>query len=1118
MRVLHVEDNPFDADLTRRHMAGLAPDIQLEPASTLAAALERLRDPAGIDALLIDLTLPDGSGLDLLARVREEQLPLAVVMLTGSGDQAAAIAALRAGADDYLAKGDAALERLPATLRHAWKRFHEARHQRSRPLRVLYAEHHAADIDLTRRHLDRHAPHIRLTVVENAGQVLERLPTRAGLPADYDVGLLDYRLPGLDALEAVKVLRGERGLDIPIVIVSGQGGEEVAAQAFHLGVDDYISKHAGYLHELPATLDKVQRQAELARERGNLRATSRRLEQVLATSPVILYTLRLGEGGATPGWVSGNIGRLLGYSEGEALRGDWWLTHLHPADRDAALANVDALLASGHLVHEYRFFDSRGRIHWIHDELRLTGDTGGAVLEAIGAWRDITDAKVAEQLQQTRIAVLDGLVGNRPLPDILGEIVTRLEGIHPDMRVSILVRDARDGRLFTGAAPSLPAAYNSAVDGLEPGVGRGSCGTAAALGETVIVEDIQNHPYWSPYAHLAVAAGLRACWSIPFKDEAGQVLGTFGIYYGQPRAPDRTELDLIGEFARIAGLAVGRVRADTRLRQAAAVFENTREGVVITDLRPAILSVNRAYTEITGYTLEDALGRNPGLLKSGRQDEAFYRTMWDSILDTGHWQGEIWNRRKNGELFPQLLTVSTVRDGEGLPCNYVGVMTDISLLKSSEAKLEYLAHHDPLTGLPNRLLLQSRLEHALDRAERHHLSVAVLYVDLDRFKDINDSLGHPVGDQLLDALARRMVQRLREEDTLGRLGGDEFLLIMEDLERPEDAASVAQSLIQLLEDPFKLPSGHEVYIGASIGISLFPGDGRSVTELIQHADVAMYLAKESGRNICCFYTPSLTRAANDRLGLEARMRRALNQGEFVLRYQPQMDMVTGAVVGCEALVRWDDPERGMIAPSRFIPLAEETGLIAPLGEWVLRQACLQARAWIEAGMPPLVMAVNLSARQLRQPDLARRVAAVLGETGLSADRLKLELTESMIMGQGEQAVERLRDLKALGISLSIDDFGTGYSSLAYLKRFPIDELKIDQSFVRDIPGDVDDMRIAAAIIGMARSLRLKVVAEGVETEAQRDFLAEQGCQACQGYLFSQPLAPEAFVAWVLGAA
>ncbi len=1118
MRVLHVEDNPFDADLTRRHMAGLAPDIQLEPASTLAAALERLRDPAGIDALLIDLTLPDGSGLELLARVREEQLPLAVVMLTGSGDQAAAIAALRAGADDYLAKGDAALERLPATLRHAWKRFHEARHQRSRPLRVLYAEHHAADIDLTRRHLDRHAPHIRLTVVENAGQVLERLPTRAGLPADYDVVLLDYRLPGLDALEAVKVLRGERGLDIPIVIVSGQGGEEVAAQAFHLGVDDYISKHAGYLHELPATLDKVQRQAELARERGNLRATSRRLEQVLATSPVILYTLRLGEGGATPGWVSGNIGRLLGYSEGEALRGDWWLTHLHPADRDAALANVDALLASGHLVHEYRFFDSRGRIHWIHDELRLTGDTGGAVLEAIGAWRDITDAKVAEQLQQTRIAVLDGLVGNRPLPDILGEIVTRLEGIHPDMRVSILVRDARDGRLFTGAAPSLPAAYNSAVDGLEPGVGRGSCGTAAALGETVIVEDIQNHPYWSPYAHLAVAAGLRACWSIPFKDEAGQVLGTFGIYYGQPRAPDRTELDLIGEFARIAGLAVGRVRADTRLRQAAAVFENTREGVVITDLRPAILSVNRAYTEITGYTLEEALGRNPGLLKSGRQDTAFYRTMWDSILDTGHWQGEIWNRRKNGELFPQLLTVSTVRDGEGLPCNYVGVMTDISLLKSSEAKLEYLAHHDPLTGLPNRLLLQSRLEHALDRAERHHLSVAVLYVDLDRFKDINDSLGHPVGDQLLDALARRMAQRLREEDTLGRLGGDEFLLIMEDLERPEDAASVAQSLIQLLEDPFKLPSGHEVYIGASIGISLFPGDGRSVTELIQHADVAMYLAKESGRNICCFYTPSLTRAANDRLGLEARMRRALNQGEFVLRYQPQMDMVTGTVVGCEALVRWDDPERGMIAPSRFIPLAEETGLIAPLGEWVLRQACLQARAWIEAGMPPLVMAVNLSARQLRQPDLARRVAAVLGETGLSADRLKLELTESMIMGQGEQAVERLRDLKALGIGLSIDDFGTGYSSLAYLKRFPIDELKIDQSFVRDIPGDVDDMRIAAAIIGMARSLRLKVVAEGVETEAQRDFLAEQGCQACQGYLFSQPLAPEAFVAWVLGAA
>jgi diguanylate cyclase (GGDEF)-like protein/PAS domain S-box-containing protein len=872
VRVLHVEDNPFDADLTRRHMAGLAPDIQLEPASTLAAALERLRDPAGIDALLIDLSLPDGSGLDLLARVREEQLPLAVVMLTGSGDQAAAIAALRAGADDYLAKGDAALERLPATLRHAWKRFHEARHQRSRPLRVLYAEHHAADIDLTRRHLDRHAPHIRLTVVENAGQVLERLPTRAGLPADYDVVLLDYRLPEVDALEAVKVLRGERGLDIPIVIVSGQGGEEVAAQAFHLGVDDYISKHAGYLHELPATLDKVQRQAELARERGNLRATSRRLEQVLATSPVILYTLRLGEGGATPGWVSGNIGRLLGYSEGEALRGDWWLTHLHPADRDAALANVDALLASGHLVHEYRFFDSRGRIHWIHDELRLTGDTGGAVLEAIGAWRDITDAKVAEQLQQTRIAVLDGLVGNRPLPDILGEIVTRLEGIHPDMRVSILVRDARDGRLFTGAAPSLPAAYNSAVDGLEPGVGRGSCGTAAALGETVIVEDIQNHPYWSPYAHLAVAAGLRACWSLPFRDEAGKVLGTFGIYRHEPGEPSKADQELVEEFSRLAGLAVQKVRADTEaLQQAAALFENTRDGVVITDLTPRILSGQQSLHRHHRLQRRRGAGPQPqpGEVRPSRRRPSTRTCGIAPGRSRPYWQGEVWNRRKTGEICsPSGCPSAQYRTSTGLPRAITSaVMTDISQLRQSEAKAAAPgAPRSRSPACPTACLL-SRLQHAVDRAERHAQQVAVLYLDLDRFKNVNDSLGHPVGDELLTLLASRLSSRLREEDTLARLGGDEFLLVLESIHTPGQAATVAQALIDALATPFQLAGGQEIFIGMPASASAcFLRDARSVTELIQHADVAMYLAKESGRNTCASIPLSLTRSSQRTAG------------------------------------------------------------------------------------------------------------------------------------------------------------------------------------------------------------------------------------------------------------
>ncbi len=1111
MRVLHVEDNPVDADLTRRLLARLAPDIGLESAPSLAAARKCLQAPGRYDLALVDLKLSDGSGLELLVDIRERRLPLAVVMLTGSGDQEAAIAALQAGADDYLGKSHAALERLPATLRDAWKRFHEANARRSHSLRVLYAEHNAADVDLTQRHLARFAPHIRLTVVPDAAQALASLPADKHTPAAYDVVLLDYRLPGVDALEAVKTLRVERGLDIPIVIVSGQGSEDVAARAIHLGVDDYLSKHPGYLFELPATLEKVQRQTELLRERVTLRETSQRLGYVLAASPVVLYTLQLAGDTATPTWVSGNIARLLGYSVEQALQAGWWRGHLHPDDRAVVLTKMAGLASRGQFVHDYRFFDSDGQTRWIHDELRLERDMEGQADEAVGAWRDITEAKLAEQLQQTRITVLDGLVANQPLPGILKEIATRLEQMHPEMRVAILIREPSNGRLYTGAAPSLPAFYNAAVNGLEPKIGHGSCGTSAALGEAVIVADISSHPYWAQYARLAEQAGLRACWSIPFKDEAGQVLGTFGIYYAQPRSPIQAELDLIGEFARIAGLAVTRVRADTILRQAAAVFESTREGVVITDLTPRILTVNRAYTEITGYEEAEVVGRNPSLLKSGRQEEAFYQMLWANLLEAGHWQGEIWNRRKNGEIYPQLLTISSVYDGEGLPSHYVGVMTDISQLKQSEARLEHLAHYDPLTDLPNRLLLQSRLEHALEHAERHQQQIAVLFLDLDRFKDVNDSLGHPVGDELLEALARRLGERLREDDTLGRLGGDEFLVLLENLERPEDAAGVAKTLLQLLEQPFSLPSGHEVYVGASIGISLYPDDGLNVTELIKNADVAMYQAKEQGRNTASFYTPSLTVAANERLDMEARLRRALAKGEFVLHYQPQLATQSGVLIGCEALVRWNSPEEGMISPLRFIPLAEATGLIVPLGEWVLRTACAQAKAWLDAGMPPLLMSVNLSGRQLQQRDIVQRVAAILEETGLPADRLKLELTESMIMGRGEQAVELLHALKALGLYLSIDDFGTGYSSLAYLKRFPIDELKIDQGFVRDIPHDLNDTEIAAAIIAMARNLNLKVMAEGVETREQLDFLKRQGCHAYQGYLFSRPVPADEFV-------
>lgn len=1110
MHILHIEDNTVDADLVARAFRRSSPETQVDTVSTLADARELLQRAERFDLVLIDLRLPDGGGLDLLSEIRERELPLAVIMLTGSGDQSSAIAALQSGADDYIPKDTEAFARLPAVAIATLKRFREHVKRGARTLRVLYAEHNTADIDLTQRHIARHTPYIRLTVVPDATLALSHLPPDSSHPCNFDVVLLDYRLPGINALDAVKTIRTERGLDVPVVIVSGEGNEKVAARAFHLGVEDYISKHPGYLYELAPTLEKVCRQAELLREQHVQQQTSRHLAYMLEASPMVLYTLKLDAKGATATWVSANLARLFGYTELEALSSDWWYNRVHPDDRQEALAAMSALIKRGGGQHDYRFLDKQGGIHWIRDELRLLPGAEGHADEVLGAWHNISLQKRNEQVQQARVTALDSLVGGQHLDQVLQQVAVQLEDIRPDMRVSIMLRDPQRDRLYTAAAPKLPEFFNAGVDGRRPEVGQGSCGTAAALGETIVVDDVRSHPYWSDFVELANQVGIGSCWSVPFKDENRQVLGTFGIYHEDVRTPSEDDLDLISEFSRIAGLAVQRARTDADLRQAAAVFASTQEGVVITDLVPRITAVNRAYTKITGYREDEVIGCSPGILQSGRQDEAFYQAMWASILENGHWQGEIWNRRKNGEIFPQLLTISTVEDNTGAAKNYVGVMTDISKIKQSEANLQRLAHYDPLTGLPNRLLIQSRLDHALTHASREKSQVAVLFLDLDRFKNVNDSLGHPVGDQLLTALTKRLRLRLRDEDMLGRLGGDEFLVVLDQSQRPDDAATVARELITLLEEPFDLPEHKAVYIGASIGISLYPQDGKETTQLIQHADAAMYQAKEQGRNTFRFYTPELTQAVNQRMALESRLRRAISNGEFVLHYQPQIDINSRRIVGCEALLRWDDPGVGLVSPLDFIPLAEETGLIIPLGEWVLRTACAQCRKWLDAGMPELTMAINLSGRQLQQHDIVDLIAASIAEHELPPERIKLELTESMIMGQGEQAAGLLNAIKALGVGLAIDDFGTGYSSLAYLKRFPIDELKIDQSFVRDIPADSNDAEIAATIIAMAHNLKLKVVAEGVETEEQATFLADHGCQAYQGYLFLAPVPAEEF--------
>lgn len=554
----------------------------------------------------------------------------------------------------------------------------------------------------------------------------------------------------------------------------------------------------------------------------------------------------------------------------------------------------------------------------------------------------------------------------------------------------------------------------------------------------------------------------------------------------------------------------GRKYAEEQLKLSAKVFEQSAEGLMITDANCNIVRVNHAFTIISGYDEAEVIGQNPRMLASGRQDQDFYRAMWEHIAAFGHWKGEIWNRRKNGDVYPEQLSISAVTNESGEVSEYVAVFSDISQLKASEAQLEFLAHNDPLTALPNRRLLFCRMEHGIDMARREKKKFALLVLDLDRFKDVNDSFGHFAGDQLLQQVAERLSLRLREMDTVARLGGDEFTVMLEDIAHPEDAARIADEIIADFSEPWQLPHYGEVRIGVSIGISLYPQHGDTPETLLQQADTALYLAKAQGRGCYAYFSDELTLAARERMAMEARLRRAIVQNELRVYYQPQVDIASGSIVGAEALVRWQDPTEGLIPPLRFIPLAEETGLIITIGEWVLRETCRQGREWLDAGLPPMTLAVNVSPHQFKHSDMNALVAAVLAETRYPAEWLELELTETGLMEYQDQAVGLLNSLRTQGVRLAIDDFGIGYSSLSYLKRFPLDVLKIDKSFIDEIPHNLDDMEIAATIVAMGRTLGFKVLAEGVETLEQLDFLQARGCDLYQGYLKSRPLPAEDF--------
>lgn len=551
-----------------------------------------------------------------------------------------------------------------------------------------------------------------------------------------------------------------------------------------------------------------------------------------------------------------------------------------------------------------------------------------------------------------------------------------------------------------------------------------------------------------------------------------------------------------------------RKQMEDELRIAATTFES-QDAILITDSNANILRVNQAFQDMSGYGADELIGKNPRILQSGRHDTAFYQALWAELLETGKWSGEIWDRRKSGEIYPKAVTITAVYDEHGQISNYVSVARDISAVKKTEQEIHQLAFYDHLTRLPNRRLLLERLQHTIATSARHGWYAALIFLDLDHFKTINDTQGHMMGDCLLVEVARRLRSCVREIDSVARLGGDEFVVVLEDLSRDaKEAAVQVEAVVEEIRDKLSRPytlNQYEYFSTASIGINLFRGHQESVEEVLKHADIAMYQAKTAGRNAMRFYDPAMQTAIEARAELEDELRQALDKRQFSLHYQIQVDSLRRPL-GAEVLLRWEHPERGLIPPVDFIITTEETGLIVPIGLWVLESACKQLKAWQDEPLTEnLTLAVNVSAKQFRQNDFVDQVKKLLRESGARPARLKLELTESTVLENVEDAIAKMRELKQLGVSFSMDDFGTGYSSLQYLKRLPLDQIKIDQSFVRDITYDPNDYAIVQTIIAMSEALGLNVIAEGVETETQREFLGRHDCEAFQGYLFGEPL-------------
>ena len=772
------------------------------------------------------------------------------------------------------------------------------------------------------------------------------------------------------------------------------------------------------------------------------------------------------------------VEEMTGYAQEELLGKN--CRFMQNEDREQPALDIirEALEKGGSCSVELRNYKKCGQLFWVKIRISPVYNDSGILTHFIGVQRDVTESKAARKA--------------------LEDSERKYQAFFEDSNDAILALNPQDWSVIE-VNPKANQMFGFSERTAQP-VNTGEI--EKQLQPTVIITEL------SPFKNTVFDNMLTA---FSKGDKSFQGHGYCVSCSGQriPVEISATQIAIKNQQMVIATLhdQSFQVDAEERLQQSAVVFENSLEGVVITDPFTRIISINKAFENITGYSEEDALGEKPAILRSGRHTSEFYHNMWSEIRNNRQWTGEIWNRRKNGEIYPQLLTITAIVNKQSEVQNYVAVFSDVSALKASQQALEHQAHYDSLTGLPNKLLLEARVLHLLEHQKHSGGQFAVLFLDLDHFKNINDSLGHVVGDELLVAVTDRLTQCIRKDDTLARLGGDEFVFIMEDIHQVKESALMAEKIIDQFTLPFFI-ADQEIYISVSIGISLTSINNETYDELISNADAAMFQAKAEGRNTYQYYSKEMTSIAFERLSFEAMMRHSLQTNDFTLYYQPQFRLTDEKLIGYEALIRWQHPTLGLIMPDKFIAIAEESNIILALGEWVLFEACRKGKQLLNEGKSFDYIAINVSVPQLKKGDFLTSVQTALIETGFPANKLEIEITESFLMGNELEATRVLSHLRNMGINIAIDDFGTGYSSLNYLKQLPIDKLKIDRSFIQHLPGSHKDRAIVQTVIALGKALSLEVIAEGVETQEQKELLLSLGCFSAQGYLYSRPLPSE----------